>query len=322
MGATLLALLALEGGARVTAKLALRDRGLRFDSELGWWHLPNVRKTGFYWSANEPGWTNSKGLRDIDYTYARPAGVGRAVALGDSFTFGVGVDYGQRYTEFLENAIANFEVVNFGCNAYGTDQELRLLETEALRYDPDVVIVLVYLGNDVDDITYRRRYSWPKPYFELEGDVLRLVRPQPGWDIRLRTTSYLGEIVLSRLIKSAQDSIQAPYWKDRDSLPLFRTLAVRIGQVAAARGAPVLFVLAYPRERVSESPTERERNAHLALRDAGLHVLDTHRLFADRAAAGENLYVDGDIHWNSRGHELVATAIRDRLLTEGWIPEP
>ena len=63
--------------------------------------LPNVRKIGQVWGVVRPARSNSKGWRDAERSYSRPEGKRRAVALGNSFTFGVGVDDGERYTDLL-----------------------------------------------------------------------------------------------------------------------------------------------------------------------------------------------------------------------------
>ena len=52
------------------------------------------------------------------------------------------------------------EVLNFGCDGYGTAQEFILLRDRVWRYAPDVVVLAVFTGNDI------RNNS-----LVLEGDV-------------------------------------------------------------------------------------------------------------------------------------------------------
>ena len=42
--------------------------------------------------------------------------------------------------------------MNLGVAGYGIEQELRLLEVEAFRYEPELVLLTVFLGNDPEDI--------------------------------------------------------------------------------------------------------------------------------------------------------------------------
>ena len=105
---------------------------------------PNILKSGFMWGGAQPSRINSHGWRDAERSFDKPAGVRRIVVLGDSFTFGVGVDAVERYTDVLEKmAGSNLEVLNLGMNAVGPDQELLVLETDGLRYAPDFVVCVV-----------------------------------------------------------------------------------------------------------------------------------------------------------------------------------
>lgn len=99
---------------------------------------------------------NDRGFWDVDRAIEKPAGVTRLIALGDSFTFG--------YTALpdtipgrLERELAarrpdlRVEVHNLGQLAYGTDQQVVMLEREGLPRRPDVALVFFYVGNDVRD---------------------------------------------------------------------------------------------------------------------------------------------------------------------------
>ena len=181
----LLALLALglglalsETALVVYARATQRERGLLFDRVIGWRMRPGLVKTGSGWSARSPARTNSHGWRDDECDFARPPGRKRIVALGDSFTFGAGVDHGERWTEELERQIPALEVVNLGMNAIGPDQELLVLESDGLRYGPDVVVCALYEANDFDDVGLLRNGYRPKPWFRLERGTLELVPPK------------------------------------------------------------------------------------------------------------------------------------------------
>lgn len=99
---------------------------------------------------------NDRGFWDVDRALDKPPGVTRLVALGDSFTFG--------YTSTKETIPAGIErelgarrpdlrveVHNLGQLAYGTDQQVVLLEREGLPRRPDVALLFFYVGNDVRD---------------------------------------------------------------------------------------------------------------------------------------------------------------------------
>jgi lysophospholipase L1-like esterase len=307
-------LLVAEGGLRLAAHLASRERGQLFDPELGWRLAPNLRrKVGRYWSAHVPAWTNSRGWRDAETSFERQPGRQRIVALGDSFTFGVSVDYGERFTELLERSFPRLEVVNLGVNAYGTDQELRVLELEGVRYRPDVVILTTFLGNDLDDIRYERRFYWPRPHYELEEGRLRLVRPRLTWDVRLRSSSYLGELGLRFADRFVPDATLAERWRTSDTVPLYLALVRRIKEVCHEHGAHLLVVVTgHPPRRADEERVLQ------GLAQAGIPTLPTADLFAFGAREGEHLFAK-DGHWSAVGHRRVAEAMAGALRSRGWL---
>jgi len=87
--------------------------------------------------------TNSRGLRDREYAVEKPAGKTRILALGDSFTFGHGIAYGDRFTDILESAFDDVEVITMAVPGSGHDQQLMQFVYEGLEYRPDHVFVFV-----------------------------------------------------------------------------------------------------------------------------------------------------------------------------------
>jgi lysophospholipase L1-like esterase len=87
--------------------------------------------------------TNSRGLRDREYAAEKPPGRTRILALGDSFTFGHGIAYGERFTDLLEGAFDDVEVITMAVPGSGHDQQLLQFVTEGLAYQPDQVFVFV-----------------------------------------------------------------------------------------------------------------------------------------------------------------------------------
>ena len=309
---TLLALLLLpfvaELGLRVVARLAHMQRGMEFHADYGWRPVPGVKKKGRYWGGEELAWTNSRGWRDAEVSASRAPGDRRIVALGDSFTFGVQVDYGERFSERLEETVDGLEVVNLGVTGYGTDQQLRVLEVEGFGYEPDLVLLVSFLSNDLDDIQYWRNLSWPKPWYERRGEELILHRPKASWGARVRSASYLGEILARTFERSRQ------HWSFTMGTPLadpaehYVALVKRMQQLCDERDVPLVVVLAYAMGRREHGPTPREEMARDGLAQAGVEVIDSLDLFED-----ERHYAE-DGHWNAEGHRVLAQRIAQRLV--------
>ena len=97
---------------------------------------------------------NSKGLRGADISYLDYA-ASRVLMLGDSFLEATQVEEHQTTAAQLEIYLqercgtTRVEVINAGVSGYSTAQELLYLENEGYRYKPEVVVVVLYLGNDI-----------------------------------------------------------------------------------------------------------------------------------------------------------------------------
>jgi hypothetical protein len=241
----------------------------------------------------------------------------RALVLGDSFAFGLGVDDGERLSDLLGDD--RLEVVNMGVTAWGTDQQLRALEIEGFDYSPDLVLLVVFPHNDLEDIGQEIGSSWPKPHFELEDGRLKLVPPSVTWDIHLRSVSYLAEIVYSQLRSKENNMRIAEAWKSRDTLPLFAAIIDRMAEECRARGVEVAAVIAYPPGRMATGPSEAERRVRAALERAGFATCDTFDAFREHTVAGESLYSSDGLHWNARGNAVAAAQARRLLVELGWV---
>jgi hypothetical protein len=90
--------------------------------------------------------TNSRGLRDREYSLRKPDGVFRVAVVGDSVTMGWGVDIEEVFHSVLENRLnresskVRYEFINFGGASYGADQCMATLKYKALEYQPDLIL--------------------------------------------------------------------------------------------------------------------------------------------------------------------------------------
>ncbi len=113
------------------------------------------------------GPTNARGYRDDEHPLAKPPATRRVVALGDSFTWGVGVEFEDAWPQRLERALTRrrserWEVVSLAKPGMNTVEEAEQLATEGFAYEPDLV-VLGYCLNDSEDDTAaetRRARDW------------------------------------------------------------------------------------------------------------------------------------------------------------------
>jgi hypothetical protein len=119
---------------------------------------------------------SSAGLRDREHSVEKPEGVYRVAVLGDSYSEAMQVDVkdafwsvlGDKLTQCAYRPSMRIEVINFGVSGFGTAQEYLMLETVAMRYRPDLVLLQFMNGNDVDDNSIALSAQKMRPFFRLE----------------------------------------------------------------------------------------------------------------------------------------------------------
>lgn len=125
---------------------------------------------------------NSTGMRDEEYSLKKPPGKNRIAVLGDSFAANLDVDSADVFTELMKKMLPdNWQVLNFGVNGYGPAQELLLLKNKVIRYEPDIVIMLIYIRNDFDDsagtMDWIKGYKRPKATLAPNGGIILDLSP-------------------------------------------------------------------------------------------------------------------------------------------------
>ncbi len=99
--------------------------------------------------------TNSRGLRDKEYSLARPHNTYRVVVVGDSITMAAGVSIENAYHTILEDYYnetdrsQKYEFINFGVSGYSLAQKFATLKYKALKYNPTHILVGISPASDI-----------------------------------------------------------------------------------------------------------------------------------------------------------------------------
>lgn len=234
------ALLLLEAGVRWLHLLP--DRFWEPDPVLG--ARLTAGKSG-WWTQEEREFLihiqiNSHGLRDVEHEYVKPAGVYRILILGDSFIEALQVPLeetlGRRLETELRDAGRRVEVISAGVSGYGTAGAVLFFEREGVRYNPDLVVLAFYPGNDVGnnsetiEATLRPVYGSDGELQRIEGAGKPETGARDGWLNRSAAVRYLRKVVLTR---------QPALAEIMKNLGLIRTEAIR--QAPQREGIPVAY---------------------------------------------------------------------------------
>jgi HEAT repeat protein len=144
-------------------------------------------------ASDEAGWPpgaeiNGDGFRDRTHPVEKTAGVPRVAFLGDSVTFGHGLEPAEAFPQVLQSLYdrdgAPVEVMSFALWGYSTRQERYAYERVARRYRPDRVLLAICL-NDIPEV--KNNLSRPPDWLaalHARSAVVRLLVDAPGREIK------------------------------------------------------------------------------------------------------------------------------------------
>jgi lysophospholipase L1-like esterase len=228
---------------------------------------------------------NSLKLRDTERSFEKPAGVRRIVMLGDSLTFGWGVEQKDTPSKLLEALFAQkrpdmkVDVVNTGVGNYNTEMEVAYFLTEGTNYQPDLVI-LNYFINDAEltprqQTGFLRQHSYAFAFFAARwGIFMRQFGYSPDWKGYYRSL-YADEAPGWLRTKAAIERL-AVYCRERN-IPLvlahypelheieaypFRDVAEKVRQAAVSNGVDFLDLLPFLQGKKSEALWVSPMDAH------------------------------------------------------------
>jgi lysophospholipase L1-like esterase len=280
---------------------------------------------------------NADGFRGPHYPQAREEGVFRVAVLGDSLTFGFGVEEAEVYTARLEAELARMlaprkvEVLNFGVGGYNPYNEVALFEGIAAAWQPDLVLIQFCI-NDLND-----------PRHHFDAHTLRLLElPDAAFpDPRMRTQPMpersplafcAGRLRLCDLLQHALYENRAEGRALAQAVAERRRLGeaerawlhaqyAKLQQWAGTHGARFgVVVFPYPKQLREPSRDGVAQGIAALGHDAGFAVIDLTPAF--RAASQQSdtpLFLDL-WHPSAAGHRVAAEALAAELARQGLVP--
>jgi hypothetical protein len=261
--------------------------------------------------------TNTHGFRGPETTRPKPNGVFRIIGLGDSFTFGRGVRHADTYLSVLERKLGQrpvdlefevlkFEVLNFGVTGYDTRDEVTLLTHWASSFEPDLVLICLFLNDTgagrADRMVHRRQRRIDLPYWQRASVLL----DQLTW--RISQPHRVRQIVETY---QAAFEEQSPGWIEaREALRQARSLSRAEGFDLVLLIFPVLWDLSGPSPFI-----EIHRRVASFAASIGVPVLDL--LPAFEGFDGPDLWVHPtNQHPNERAHAIAGSALFEFLRAQ------
>jgi lysophospholipase L1-like esterase len=352
----LVTLVVLEGTLRLVPSLLPEGAQLRLrqrrGAEQAWYvphpyighlHMPDGHASA---RTGRPG-LEAAGVRDPwgfrnRWPWPEPVDI---LAVGDSLTYSQMVDDEQAWTALLPARLPHLRIVNLGLIGGAPQQYLRLYETFGLALAPKVLLVGLFLGNDL----------WGAQQFDRwwaqggKGGFPEFGRRDPppgvrGWIRRRLQDWYL--VALWQEVRAAYGAgrvfsgrtIELPSGERLQMIPssLRQTaLAARPGTLKYALVLDTVeriaalaqqhqthcLILFFPSKEEVYLPLVETDVPDLAasfipaLQQRGIAYLNLTPPFRAHAMAGEKLFFEEDGHPNQRGYALIAELVLAYLTT-------
>ncbi len=323
--------------AAIQGSSVLDDGLIQYDALLGW--------------RLKSSWSGQHHHHDFDVQYSvdfdghrvtpaaqeKEIGLPRRYWLGDSFTFGLGVNDQDTFLNHLNHEDTQQEHVNVSVPGYSTDQQLLQLQQDVRRRKGGDVVLVTYLGNDFFDnlLAFPLQADHGKPYFQLsDGRLLKRNVPVPGktkdakqaritlstmvWGDQLPEVSLVDRILSLQMFKLAGFEEAVPETFERDFIQRHKsTVALYLAEVKAMKNIVKgrFSVVLLPGRSAVESPESLSGRVQIilarmvveALQTADTDVLD---LIKPLQQSTQRLYYLNEGHLNPQGHRKVADLLR------------
>jgi len=259
----------------------------------------------------KPVHINSHGTRGIEFQTVKPPNTIRLLCLGDSRTFGWGLNQSETYSGVLERLlqqhvgnVKKIEAINAGVNAWSYAQMHACFRDTALNYQPDFVV----LGGANLWTQFSEKNS---PEFVKK--FMARVRLK-NFLRRFAIYHFVVEVKLKEVYERYRTKF-IPVDPDRDALfkeqqqkdpdAFFRDSIEGLCRLAVEKRVKPVLLYIPTLDDLNSTNVNRDLKAKIEVsRKLNLPLID---LTLDLAPGGKSLYLDADpVHLNAVGNKIIA----------------
>ena len=290
---------------------------------------------------------NEQGVRDDEPIGVKPPNERRIVVVGDSLVLSVQVPLAETFCELLEQRLnarggtTRWRVINAGVQGYGPVDEWLFFDKVAAAFEPDLVVVVPFVGNDAieaaDTIASLEAGRPVKTAEPGARRIRRIIRSSVVLQaVRVRWDQLRSRVSIGTPERPLATYLAEPPPMVAQGLEASRQAFGRIITRARDLGAPAVLALMPARFQVND---EDFGNLATAVRKAG-GVLDRQaasRRFAEALAPlgvpmldlepilsaqpdRSGLFYQRTVHLTPRGHDVVASSLFEFLTSRSLVP--
>ena len=269
----------------------------------------NMKQTDTLYGVSQHIVTDNNGFRNHGRVQGKPS----IMILGDSVTFGVGVNNDESFPAQLQNLLANeYNVYNFGVGGWGIAEYYLTYQRYAPDIKPKLIVIGLFPANDFADLDNslwdgKEKGLLPSPPL-LRRDVFI------DNEEHLRSNDYLYKIPILPNFKSF-------VLLDRQLIkPVFRLMRMSIDskqltlriikEIQKSFEGKILILLLPAQYHYPNKYSPNQFRDRLKELSNGVHVIDFYPIIREKYS---ELYVDGS-HFTRNGNDIVARNIQNYII--------
>ena len=250
--------------------------------------------------------TNQWGMRDKEYTKAKPAGVYRIALLGASYEMGQAIEQDKVYEAVAEDIInqalveagddRRVEILNFSVSGYGLIQWVEQAQDIIWEFDPDAVFLTARVADKYRSTRFLARAVQNRhPLPPALEDIARRAQLEPG----------MSESELQRRIN------RLPETGDTFGIQFYEWGYREIGKACEERGVKGIWVFVPRTEEAVDGWTKEQQQ--LVAEDAGLMAFDLDGAYGERKVVDLQV-APWDRHPNAEAHHMLGARLAELVL--------
>ena len=320
------------------------------DDQFGWKLIPSQTTRLRWLSYDYVVEANSLGFPGPEYTEEKTGDVFRILVTGDAFSSAEGVDTALAWPRQLEVRLneavddKKVEVLNFAMTGYGPNQYAEIVKEFVPRYQPDLIIVEVFVNDFQDALWTNDDFQYNIGFYNEDPDGISSI-------IKLESLrSWIDINVKQKLKETLRGEPNAQgyflghvYTLERQELETLNyardTAAEDLEEIkgtAEQISARVVVVMVPSSVQVCLAGDLAYYPGHIDLNDSTRFDIDQpqrimfeitdsldlpmYDLRDALTSSGQCLYQPHNMHWLADGHKVVATYLVDVLIQNGYLP--
>jgi hypothetical protein len=271
---------------------------------------------------------NHDGFRGPDYPQHKAQGVIRVAVLGDSYVEAMQVPEGKTFTAVIGRELGNcpllkgrrVEAMNFGVDGYGTAQELVTLRRKVWRYSPDIVVLAIFLGNDLRNNSVVLEGDRCRPFYDYRDGRLILTGPlvnSPAYRMWCAARFDYRDLRFVGLFKNTWETVRQGAGAPTAEHPVERAVNYDIYKPPADRAWEEAWQVTEALIREMHEEVESHHAVFLAVtEDTSIQVWPdglTRKRFEEKLGVGDLFYPDRRIAALARRNQFQALNLAPRL---------